>query len=1231
MNTLKRLIAAIAFLALTFVSTAQDFNNIEFIENKGQWDPRVRYKGEVSGGAVFITTTGFTILQHNSDDYAALQSYMHEHGTKSPYSIQRPDGSLVIRSHAYNVEFVGASPKMKVLADKPAAGENNYFIGDDASKWGEGCKIYQAVTLQDVYPNVDVRYYTYNGFLKYDIVARPGADIKKIALRYNGAQKLQVKNKELVVSTSVGDLRESYPYTYQSSMKEKREINCKYVVKDNVVRFDVKDYDPNATLIIDPAFRWCSFAGSTANNWGFTATYDDQGNFYGGGIVFSGNTWPVNTGAFQTTFQGGNGPLPVDIGIIKLSADGTTRMYATYIGGSGNEQPHSLIVDPQGNLVIAGRTSSPLTGAGAYPVTGGAAGIIGTCGGYDIIVTKLNANGSGLIGSKRIGGTGNDGVNIKEGRTGRSSLEQNYGDDGRSEVILDGGGNIYVASCTQSNSATAADRFPVTAGAFQQNFAGGNQDAVVLKFSPDVSTRIFSSYLGGSGNDAAYVLSLAPNGDIYVGGGTERGTSGTSTDTDFFGSHAGTVGPAHNGAIDGFVAQISNNGSTLIRSAYIGAPEAGAVDQVYGIQFDRNGFVYIMGTTTGTMAPINATYVNAGSKQFIGKLQPDLSAYVYRTVFGNGSATPNISPTAFLVDRCENVYVSGWGGLINEQNPSSYPSGGTLNMPLTSDALPYPIGGPDGKDFYFFVLKKDAASQLFGSYFGQNGGFADHVDGGTSRFDRNGVIYQGMCANCGGGSVPPTSPGVWATTKPASAFCNLGMVKINFDLAGVGADVSSQIGGVPNDTAGCVPLDVTFTDQVRNAKEYIWNFGDGTGDFGPYRADTGYTRTHTFTAVGTYRVMLIAIDPTSCNVRDTSYINIKVGDLKANLAAIFAKLDPCEQFNYRFDNLSTTNPSRPFTNTSFVWKFGDNSAPVVAGLNSVTHTYPAPGTYQAVLIMQDTAYCNYPDSLPLEVRVAANVQAIIDPVADGCAPYLAEFHNGSIGGATFDWNFGDPGSPDNTSTATSPTHEYANPGTYTVTLTANDPNTCNKTSTTSIIVNVYDKPTSNFSYTPVTPIVNTPNIFTNLASANSVKFKWLFGDGDSLVTTSRADVSHQYNATGTFNACLIAFNPAGCSDTFCLDVNVIVEPALDVPNAFTPNSGDINSVVMPRGFGIAKMRFIIWNRWGQKVFETATRNQGWDGKVKGVVQPMDVYAYTLDVEFFDGTKATKKGDITLIR
>lgn len=1214
-KTLKQLVILFVLSTTALFSQAQDFNNIEFIENKGQWDSRVRFKGDVGAGAFFIRDGGFTVLKHNQEDFTRMQAMLHGHNE----ALQKA-GKMILRSHALNVDFVGASKNMQIIPDKMIPTYNNYFYGSDPSAWATECRIYQAITLKDVYPNVDVRYYTDRGTLKYDIIARPGADIKKIALRYTGVEKMEVKNKELVAHTSVGELRESFPYTYQPGDKGRRELTCRYVVKDNVVSFDVKGYDPSSTLVIDPFLIFCTFSGATADNWGFTATYGPDGTFFGGGIVRNASGFPVSPGAFQTEWAGGTGDHPgeIDMGIIKLSPTGSNRIYATYIGGSGNEQPHSLIVDNSGNLIIAGRSNSPLTGAGAYPVTGGAAGVIGTtAAGYDIVVTKLNAAGTGLIGSKRIGGSGNDGVNISIGNSAPSSLDQNYGDGSRSEVIIDNGGNVYVASATQSPD------FPVSAGAFQTTFGGptNGQDGVVLKFTQDLSALTFASFLGGDGNDAAYVLALGATGEIYVAGGTESHMVNGVPTNSFPGNHAGTIGATPRGGIDGFIAQIANNGSSIIRSTFIGT---NGIDQVYGIQFDRNGFPYVMGQTTGNWQVVNAAYSEAGSKQFISKLQPDLSANVYSTIFGSPSVIPNISPTAFLVDRCENVYVSGWGGEV----APAYQIAGTTGMGVTPDALKPTT---DGKDFYFFVLKKDAVSRLYASFFGQNQGTADHVDGGTSRFDASGVIYQAICANCGNDVPFPTTPGSWSPVHPASAYCNLAMVKMSFNLAGVGSDVLSAIGGVPLDTAGCLPLTVTFTDQVRNAVEYIWNFGEGP-DVGPLAADVGFTQQHTYNTAGTYRVMLVAIDPASCNVRDTSYVNINVGDLRADLAGAAVKLLPCESFNYRFDNLSTTNPVRPFTDTSFLWNFGDGTPSVIAGLNSINHTYPAAGSYVATLTLLDSAYCNFPDSIKIPVEVAINVDAAFTTDPAGCAPYTASFDNTTAAGQTYEWNFGDPGSgAANTSTEFEPTHLYNTPGTYVITLIAINPNTCNLRDTTTFTIVVAEKPTAAFTYTPITPTENMPNVFTNTSSPNAVSFKWIFGDGDTLLTTSREPVEHQYNATGTFQACLVAYNAAGCPDTTCLPVTTIIVPALDVPNAFTPNSRDANSIIYVRGFGIAKMRFIIWNRWGQKVFETNNRLQGWDGKVKGVVQPMDVYAYTLDVEFFDGTKATKKGDITLIR
>jgi gliding motility-associated-like protein len=259
--------------------------------------------------------------------------------------------------------------------------------------------------------------------------------------------------------------------------------------------------------------------------------------------------------------------------------------------------------------------------------------------------------------------------------------------------------------------------------------------------------------------------------------------------------------------------------------------------------------------------------------------------------------------------------------------------------------------------------------------------------------------------------------------------------------------------------------------------------------------------------------------------------------------------------------------------------------------------------------------------------VAALVKAQFTTPPTGCAPYNAEFTNTSLAGQSFQWDFGDG----STSTDINPTHLYSAAGTYTITLIANDPGTCNLIDTTRQTITVANNPTANFSFSPAAPVENTPTSFANLSSPDAVNFIWNFGDGDTLQTTSRLAVLHQYNATGTYNTCLIAINAAGCADTTCQQVSAIVTDAVDVPNAFTPLSSDINNKVFVKGFGITKLQFIIWNRWGQKVFETNDVNIGWDGKFKGVVQPMDVYAYTLSVEFFDGKKATKKGDITLIR
>ena len=1185
----KHFLPAFVILFLAVLIAGQVHAQVQFIENKGQWDKRIKYRSNAGDGTFFLGEKGYTITQHDPDDAARLMRNHRDGKTEGPlHDGERKDR---IRSHSYSVEFLNAQEAV-IIPEKPIPTVNNYFIGNDRSKWAADCKIYQAITYKDIYPGIDLRYYVDGGGnLKYDFIVHPGADAGRIAMKYTGANKLTVKNRELQIATSLGTSKELHPYTYQVIDNQRREVDCEYQVDKDVVTFKIKNYSPDKTLIIDPTQVFFSYSGSTADNWGFTATYGADGSFYGGGIVMDAG-FPTSPGAYDGTFGG-----DYDIGIIKLSPDGKQRVYATYIGGEGKEQPHSLIVDGSGNLVLAGRTNSK-----GYPHTG----TYGPGGDWDIVVTKLNASGTDILGSMKIGGSAADGVNINTVQV-KTTLKRNYGDDARSEVILDGANNIYVASCTSSRD------FLTSAGAAQSDH-GGRQDAVVLKLDPSCNSVLFSTLLGGAGDDAAYVLTLGNNGNLYVAGGTGsndlRGISASGVVKPDYSASGGT-----NDDCDGYIVEMTADGRSFVKGTYIGT---GRADQVYGISVDKSGAIYVMGTSEGNMPVINAPYSVPGSKQFISKLQPDLSDFIYSTVFGSPNAgLPNISPTAFLVDRCENVYVSGWGGKAN----SNFTRGNTLGMPTTAGAIK-PVSDPTGSDFYFFVLEKNAVSQLYGTFFGQDDSqaFGDHVDGGTSRFDRNGIIYQAICANCGRNVPFPGNPGSWSPTNQATdgGYCNLGMLKIEMDFTGVRSGLQASIEGVPNDTTGCVPLQVDFTDTLALGKLYYWDFGDGTGD-----TTTAPNNAHLYTSTGSFRVRLISIDSLTCNISDTSYTTIRVGSNRAALDFVFQKTEPCTSLGYVFTNTSTAT-SGSFGTNVFTWDFGDNSPLVTQGFGPpVSHTYASPGTYQVTLTLNDTAFCNSPDDTTKAVRLSPEVTADFSTPPTGCAPYTAQFTNNSLGGLRFEWDFGDG----TTSSETDPTHLYNNPGVYNVVLRAFDSTSCNKVDDTSFRITVSALPTASFSFSPREPEENTPVNFTN-QSTGAVAYSWDFGDGD---TSTLANPQHQFAATGTYTVCLKAINAQGCVDDTCIAVKAIVLPLLDVPSAFTPGRFGINSRIQVQGFGIARMQWTIYNRWGQKVYETNSVKSSWDGTYKGKLQPADVYAYTLEVTFTDGTKAKKTGDITLIR
>ncbi|WP_344822161.1 PKD domain-containing protein [Rurimicrobium arvi] len=1182
---MKRFLQLAAMLIASSSVLAQNAR-LEFVRNKGQWDGNFAYKCSGPNAEIFVQENAITYQVAEQGAWDKIDAYKHGQLTNAPR----------IKYHVYRTVFEGA--KQPVFEEgKIQKHYYNYFLGNDSSKWASGIHPALSLDFKGIYNGVDLHLSSENSTLKYDFIVAPNADATQIRLRFDGTEKVHIDQKgNLVISTSVGDATEEKPFVYQYVNEERVVVPCRYKLEaNNTVSFVFpKGYNHEAPLLIDPKVIFATFTGSTADNWGFTATYDRNGNMYAGGSVSAvgGTSFPVTTGAFQTTWGGGTSStgnlFPADMAIMKINTDGTTKIYATYIGGSDNDQPHSMIVDESDNLIIAGRTYSA-----NYPVSATAYDRTWN-GGADLVVTVLNSAGTGINGSTYIGGSGDDCVNIDAQEFTGGSLKHNYGDDARSEVIIDRNSNIYVASCT--NSSNFPTQSPIL-GSIQ-----GQQDAVLVKLNSNVSSLLFSTYLGGSDDDAGYVLALnKAQTSVFIAGGTN------SSD---FPTTAAAYQPAYAGATDGFILKISNSAPyTLQAGSFLGK---GSYDQIYGVAVDDKDFVYVMGQTLGGTFPVSSgVYSNPNSSQFVMKMMNNLSGYVFSTVFGSGnSSATNISPVAFLVDTCENIYISGWGGTLGG---SAFPNTGTTNgMPITSSAFQT---STDGFDFYFIVLNKDASSLVYGSYYGRsstNPMLGEHVDGGTSRFDKSGIIYQAICGGCGGPSTPalPTTPGT-ISPKNGSGNCNLAALKITFELA------PPVVDGSADNVSGCAPLTVNFKNNSTNGKVFSWSFGDGSPDV------TTADSKHTFTKPGVYKVRFIATNPDACfDQTDTMYFTVTVDTNSVAADFSYFMIDTCNApYRVKFTNTSSFGRSGTAT---FTWRFGDGST--YTGANPPVHEYAAKGTYTVTLIMRDDLSCNAVDSISKTITIQnlfIKAAATIPPslcTKGSSATFV--FSTVASDGTTYYWDFGDG----SFSTASNPSHSYS-VGTYKVRLIVKNDKACNSIDSVSGIIVISPGPLADFDFEPRIPVENDSIRYKNL-SKNATGYTWYFGDGMQSTLESPA---HLFLKSGTYKTCLVASISGSCPDTVCKNVEALIVPRLDVPTAFTPNNDGVNDVIYVRGAAIQHMDFYIYNRWGQQVFHSANMEVGWDGNYNGSPQPMEGYAYVVNATFINGETETKRGNITLLR
>ncbi len=1095
---------------------------LQFIENKKQWWDGILFKTNLPFGSAFFEKNKITYQFIKEED---AHKFEHPH-----HSVKVGD---IIHLHAFSMEFLNENADVKIKGQDTFKEYHNYFTGNQPEHWASHVHLYKNVVYENLYQGINLKYSSIGNSLKYELEVQPFADAALVKIKYNNAGEIKLKNGLLHIKTSVNELIEQAPYTYQIIDGQKKIIPSEFILKHNEISFKLSDYDHSQKLIIDPTLIFCTYTGSTTDNWGSSATYDNAGNLYAAGIAtnlvgfgsgYLGYSWgnsgyPTTLGAFQTQYGGGDSiyanwnPYFGDMSIAKFNSTGTAMIYSTFLGGSDNDYANSLIVTPNNELIVFGRSYST-----NYPVTSGCYQNTNH-GSADIVITKFNAAGSALIGSTYIGGSNADGINYSPLELNLGSLKRNYGDDARGEVNLDASGNIYLAACTMSSN------FPVTTGCYQHTFGGGLQDGVVMKFNANLTSLSWATYMGGTLNDACYSLDVDnTNNTVFVTGGTESLNFPTTS-----GAYNTTY---QGGTADGFLFHLNATGTSLLASTFVGTNQ---YDQSYFVKLDRYNNPYIFGQTSGAYPVVGSVYSNAGSGQFVTEFNPTLSNIVVSTVVGNGSGSPNISPVAFTVDHCASgdVYLAGWGGYFftyyNSNNVlQNFGPGQMPNMPLTANAIQTTTDEATASDFYIMVLGMNLHSLVFGSYYGGNGSI-EHVDGGTNRFDKNGYIYGAICSGCGGNSLLQATPNAYSSTNN-SFNCNLAAFRMFVTSP-------TTIAASP-DSFNCKPFFVQF-NCTSLVPYYKWNFGDGSP------IDTTRNPTHTFVNSGTYHVQLIATDSSTCNIHDTVYLNIVCRNDSVHAKIILPPDTLCKNSPIHFSS------SNNFSTTNYYWTFGDGGSSTA---QNPFHSYVSAGSYVVKLVVNDTSICYRHDSMSVVVHVG------LFNVADSfhvnrthtCSLPAPFIFNGFTNNASgYYWDFGD-GTPHNNSSLNI-THTYIHSGTFIAKLIAWNYNACDSTDTFSVTIFV-DSFFTKAKASPLNTFGCLPlNIQFHDSSFNALNYQWNFGDG---TTSIAASPNHIYNQLGVFLVTLITNDSNTCnkSDTFKMHVRTDTSYVHSIASA-SPTTG----------------------------------------------------------------------------
>ena len=621
---------------------------LSFVASSGQADKQIKFTSRGNGYSLSLAPATFTLAvadTRNKDRASVLQTtLLGSNAAANPIGIERLQTTT------------------------------NYFIGNDPRKWQTNVPNYARVMYSGVYPGVDLVFYGNQDLLEYDFTVSPGADPNVIGLGFDGITSLRIDEKgDLLLRTDAGEIRQSRPIVYQQIDNARRIIPASYIVKgDKQIAFQIAEYDRSKPLVIDPTLAFSTFIGGNSMDRADGIAVDSAGNVYITGSTLSPD-FPVTPGAFQTT----KAPFNFDAFVTKMNATGSALIYSTYFGGANRDSGSDIAIDAAGNAYITGQTDSsdlpvtpgafrttavltdettafvtkfnatgtalvystylaPILGNGIavdsagnafitgqanadYPTTPGAFQTT-SAGSSEAFVTKMNATGTALIYSTFLGGSGFDAA---------------------SEIAIDAAGNAYVIGQAQAG-------FPVTPGAFQTSFSGGNNDAFVTKLNPAGTALVYSTYLGGSGSDNGSAIAINAAGNAYVTG---------STDSSNFPTTPGAFQSVNAGGLDAFVTELNTTGNALAYSTYLGGS---GTDFATRIAVDAAGNASVVGLTGSSNFPTSADAIQSSyggnNDAFVTRVNPTGTALVFSTYLGGSS--PEIGLSVAL-DAVGSIYVSG--------------------------------------------------------------------------------------------------------------------------------------------------------------------------------------------------------------------------------------------------------------------------------------------------------------------------------------------------------------------------------------------------------------------------------------------------------------------------------------------------------------------------------------------------------------------------------------------